>query len=347
MNQRVRADHLAEICLIRLWCMASIAVTALTRILPLAVNAAWWVTLLCLLPGLLTMAVLRLTMAFTKTATVTEALRASLGPFGGWAVSLLLGAGFLFSGTEMMTALVTLFTEGIGTRGTQFTLALLTAGVMLFCLHREGLARAATLLRWPMIVSAVTLLAFAVPDMRCDGLYPLTGPGMPSVRAALSAGASLAWPLAVLLTVPKIQGVSRGTSAVSAAMAVPALLLAMALFLPPNLLASSTSLADALFLPVHYLPPAVRTLGQCLLMLVLFLAVAASAMLSTVQLCAPVGRRPAWLPYAVVALLALTQALDTARLWRVLSAAAPWGIVPFAALAAVSAAVSAIRRTRP
>ncbi len=344
MTPRLHAECRSEATLIRLLCIASIARTALTRILPLTGCAAWWVTLLCLVPGLLVTALFRLAMALTKPRTLSEALRASLGRFGGWAISLTLGVLLLIDGAATMTALITLFTEGIGTRGTQFTLALMTAAVLLLCLHREGLPRAAYLLRWPLRLAALLVAAFLLADAHIDGLFPHMGNGEKVVVAAISGGVSMAWPLTLLLTVQSIPRPRRITSVLVPCAWAVGLLLLLALTVPHELIARHSSLADALLLPVHFAPSALRTLGQCLLMLVLFLAVGASAQLATVHLCAPAGHSPAWLPYAIAALYTLTQAGNVSRLWEGLALFEPWLLSALAALAVLSALAAIIRR---
>lgn len=342
---RTKEERRIRVSLIRLLCAASIARTALTRILPLCGTAAWWTALLCLLPGLATAGLLRIVMRLTCAATITEAMRACLGRVGAALLSAVLGALLLIDSISGLTALITLFTEGIGTKGTQFTLALLTAAVLLGCLHREGLARGVHLLRWPMLAALAALAVFALPHARLDHLFPLYGEGTASVRAALTAGAGIAWPLAVLLTVEPA-GKNRAASFILPCVWSVGLLLAIALFIPHEVLAGQMNLAECLLLPTRYAPSALRMLGQCLIMLTLFLAVGAAVQLGTEQLCAPWGASAPWLPYAAAVLLTLTQAGNVAALWRLLGRAEPYLPIPLAALAVAGLAAALIRRKR-
>ena len=52
-------ERRAQVTLIRILCAVSIWRTAMTRLLPLCGGAAWWVTLVCLMPGFLVAALLR------------------------------------------------------------------------------------------------------------------------------------------------------------------------------------------------------------------------------------------------------------------------------------------------
>lgn len=166
LASRIAGENCARLTMLRLVCAVSIWRTAMTQVLPLCGAAAWWVTLLCLLPGFAVAVLLRLAMHLTCASTLTEAVRACLGKRGAWAVSLVLAALLLVEGLSGLTALITLFTEGVGTRGTAFTLALLTGGALLLALHRDGLPRAAHFLRWPM--AAVAVIVGAQPQAGCQ-----------------------------------------------------------------------------------------------------------------------------------------------------------------------------------
>ncbi len=348
--ERLRARKIgatrARMAFVALLCGVSILRTALTRIVPLAGCSAWWVTALCCLPSLATYGLLRLAMALTRTATAADCLRVCLGPLGGWLLSFAFGILLLLDGASSMTALITLFTEGIGTRGTQITLALLTTAVLLVCLHREGLPRAVYLLRHVMLGALVVMAAFSISTIRLDSLYPLQGDGPAAIRIALQAGMSLAWPVTLLLTIPSGQG-SRRTGPLLSMTAIPVAILAfVALATPHELLLRHKDLAGSLLQAVMYTPPALRTLGHCLLMLALFLAVAGAAQLATDHLCAPMGQPPRWLPYGVLLLLTATQALDIRTLWRTLAILEPWLLAPLAALALCCIPIALIRRPK-
>lgn len=345
---RIQAENQADMALIRWLCIASIARTALTQVLPLAGSAAWWLLPVLALPGIAVALLLRLMMTITCADTITEALRAALGPFGAWSISLIFAALLLVEGTTGMTALITLFTQGIGTRGTQFTLALLTLGVMAFCLHPRGLPRAAVLLRWPVLAAAVTVAAFALPQARLDHLYPLAG--TQSLKAAVRAGFHLAWPVSLLLTVPPAdlrQSAPRCRRFPAAlAVLIPGLAAPMlcVLILPDEVLTAFTQPSALLLLPGRFALPAVRTLWQCLLMLMMFLAVAAGAQLAAEHLCAPASRSAVWLPLAFAAAFALLQACDSSTVWRICNALQRWSLAPLGLIALLGLAIAPFRR---
>ena len=349
MNQlaaRLEGERRARSTLVRFLCAVSIWRTAMTRVLPLCGASAWWVTLVCLLPGFAVAALLRGVMALTRTATWAEAVRACLGKVGAAATSLVLALLLLTEGVSSITALITLFTEGVGTRGTQLTLAALTGGVLAFALHREGLSRAAHLLRWGMAGAAVVIAACMMSDVHLDGLFPLRGDGEAAILAALKAGMSLAWPLALLLTVePTRHG--RLRSGVLPAFAAPAALLLLALTIPHELLLCQTGLADLLLLPTRYAPNALRVLFVCLVVLAFFLAIGASAQMAAESLGLLHGRVPCWLPYAVLAGMFLTQAGDVSALWAWLGRVEPWLLAPLLLLGIVCLPIAAIRRRTP
>lgn len=349
MNQQARSrldgEHRAQRSLVLLLCAVSIWRTVVTRLLPLCGASAWWVALVCLLPGLLTAALLRLVMHLTCADTLTEAIRACLGKAGVWAASAVLTVLLLLEGAASMTALMTFFTQGIGTRGTQLTLAVLTGTILLFSLHREGLSRAVYFLGWGMLAAALVWGAFLVGEARVDHLLPLYGDGRSVAVEAIITSLSLAWPLVLLLGVPRCPGGRLRCGTVTALGTVGAVLL-MTLAMPHELLRQYTSLADTLMLPVRDVPNAVRILGQSLLMLAFFLGIGASAQLSAASVCIPLRSRPAWLPYVLVGALILTQAADASLLWRALETIGPWLLAPLLLQALLCLPIAFARRNR-
>lgn len=343
-SARHAADDRARGSLIRLLCAASFLRVGLTQLLPLTGSAAWWTALICLLPGAAILAALRLAMRWTGTSTLAEGLRACLGKRAAWAASWLIGACLLVEALSTLTALLTMFTEGVGTRGTQFTLAVLTMLVLLTCLHRAGLPRAVYLLRWPLTALAGLLLAFALPQMHLDGLYPLGGREAAALPAVVKACWQMGWPLVLLLTVPPVPGQRRGVTAVVPCAWCVGTLLALVLLLPHEVLLRHAGLADALLLPGWYLPNALRTLAQCGMMLLLFLGLGGMVQGAAEWLCIPCSRVPVWLPCVLTALLTLTQAGDTAGLQRWLNLLSPWLPVVPSALALICLPAAWLRR---
>ena len=343
---RIAAEHLAARCLVQLLCTVSILRTLLTRIVPMAGSSSWWLSLVCFMPGAAVYALLTLAMHAARQKTLTDLLRCCFGQAGAWAVTLLLAGLLLLDGTASITSLITMFTEGIGTRGTQTTMTLLTAGVLLVSLHREGLPRAVLLLRWLMLAGALLVVLSALQDVRTDGLFSLMGDGAPSIREAFRNGGSLAWPLILLLTIPEDRAAVRLRAPVPVLLMTAGVVLFLNLTIPHELLIQQHDLAGTLLQPTIWAAPAVRTLSQCLLMLSLFLAVAGAAQLATDHLCAPMGTPPMWLPHAVLLVLAASQALDISRLWRSIGLTEPWLLLPMAVLAALCVPIAWWRRKR-
>ena len=163
--QRQAAQERAWRSLWRAAACASILRTAVTRLLPLCGAAAWWMAAACLVPGLLCYGLCCLAMRWTRTSTLPECARALLGRAGEAALCLMCSLAAAADGAASMTALVTLFTQGIGARGTQLTMAVLTglllllsvaAGPMLQTLAGAMLYRAAAALLEPVADSRVS-----------------------------------------------------------------------------------------------------------------------------------------------------------------------------------------------
>lgn len=346
LAERRRGEMRTERSLVQLLCAVSALRTALTRVLPLGGGATWWVLLLCLLPGVTVLLLGRMACRMTGTRTLTEMTRSVLGQRGAWVTAVVLAALLLLDAAASMTALITLFTEGVGTKGTQLTLALFTGGALLGCLHRKGLPRGVYLLRWPLLAGAAVVLAAQLTHLRVDHLFPMQGGGMRDVAAALRAGSSLAWPAVLLLCLPGENRQPLALEALPALLPPAAVVLALCLAVPHEQLVMHGTLAECLLLPGRYAHEAVRLLSHCLLLLSFFLAIGGAALWSTELLCAPLDRSPQWLPYVVLALLTATQALDAPSLWRLLGKLEPWLLLPVAALTGGCLAISMIRRNR-
>ena len=343
---RLRGERRAVQCMIRLVAVTSMLRTLLTRVLPLAGAASWWMTVVCLLPGLLVYGLLALVLRLTQTAVLTDAMRACFGRFGAWLLAAVLTALLLLDGASSMTALITLFTEGIGTEGTQFTLALLTGAVLCFCLHREGLPRGVFFLRWLML-GALALLALDWLSMsHFDGLFPVLGDGVPALMTAGEAGASLAWPLLLLLTAEPVRPGVRLRPVIPVALICFGVVLLACLSIPHELLVTHHDLSGSLMEMTLHLHPAVRMVAICLLLLTLFLTLGGTAHLLSGALSAPTGRGYGWLPFAAVALMVLSQLSDIRRLWALLGTVEPWLLCPLAALGAAALPVALIKRRR-
>lgn len=343
---RREGERRAAMSLVQILCAMSILRTALTRIVPAAGAASWWVTLLCLLPGLALCLLGLLGCRMAGVGTLAEMARRALGRTGAWLLCGLLGGLLLLDGVAGMTALVTLFTQGVGARGTQLTMALLTGGAILCCLHREGLPRGAHLLRWALLAGAVVAAAVQLPHLRADHLLPFGGSGAYAVGQALRAGFMLGWPLLLLLTIPQGEGRTRLAGAIPVLAGAAAVLLLLCLSLPHELLSQARPLAGSLLLTAQYASSALRLLVCCLLLLGFFFAIAGAVQLSADMLCAPLQRRPRWLAWAVLMAAVGSQALDVPTLWRMLGDVTPWLLLVLAGVISACVITLMFRRER-
>ncbi len=323
LAQREQGERLALRSQWRLLACASILRTAVTRIMPLAGAATWWITLLCLLPGLALYWLACLGLRKTKSATLPEGARLALGKAGAWLVCTLAAAALAVDGVSTITALITLFTEGVGTQGTQWTLALAAAGMLLFALNVEALARGVYFLRVPLLVLLGVVLVGLVSSARVDHLLPVLGDGTNSSWAAFRAGAGVGWVfLLPLMQQPTRE--KRWNAPLPPVLVCIGAVLCLNLALPHELLANQGALGDCLVLTVTHLAPFVRLMAICLWMAGLFLTLGSSVSLCAGQLLAPVGRKLTWLPGVLALAVALTQLMNIRWLWMQLGKAEMW-----------------------
>lgn len=144
IQKRRAGQRQTQNALIGLLSAVSMTRIGLTQLLPLCGSAAWWLSAACMLPGLCVYGALRLLLRHTHTRTLTDCARKLLGNFGSALIMLTLTLPLLLDGIASLTALITFFTEGIGARGSQFTLTLLTASVMLIALNATDCREAST-----------------------------------------------------------------------------------------------------------------------------------------------------------------------------------------------------------
>lgn len=286
--------------------------TAVTRVIPLAGSAGWWVTLLCMVPGFALYALGCWGLHRRRQACL----------HGSPAVSVLGALALLVDGVSSMTALTTLFTEGVGTPGTQFTLALVAGGLLLFALNREGLSRGTFFLRWGFVGLLGLVLLWYAAHARVDHLFPVLGGGWSGIRAGLRAGLGMSWPFLLALMEPP-PGRQRVGQTLPPALLCVGAVLCLCLAIPHEVLVTSQSLGDTLVQTVAHLSPFVRLIAICLWMGGLFLSMGSVCSLSAAYLLAPWGRELFWLAGALVVLVAGTQALELRPLCHVLSAAEP------------------------
>lgn len=346
VQARSAGERRAERAMLGLLCGVSIGRGALTGVLPVCGASAWWVTVLSVLPGFAVAGLLAFSMRLTHASAPLEAVRRVMGKPGVWLTSIGLAVLLLLDGVSSMTVLTTLFTQGIGTSGTQLTLAVLTGALLLCGLHREGLPRGIYLLRWGMGAAACVVAACSLSRVHADHLFPVLGDGASAVGAALRRSVSLGWPVVLFLCPAADSGRGKVSRACIPAMAAAAFVLLLNLTVPHEVLSADASLCAMLLLPLRYAPNALRVVGYSLMMLALFLSMGAAAQLAARSLCTPFGRQWKALPYVLVGLLIASQTVNAALLWRWLERLRPWLLLPVACTAVITLLCTLVRRKR-
>ena len=346
IQSRVSAELHTGFALRQLLCVVFIWRGMMTMVLPVCGSSAWWSALICMLPGAAVALLLRWVMRLTKTTTITEAARACLGKYGVVGFSIVLASLLLVEAVSTLTALLTVFTQGVGTRGTQFTLAVLTGVVLLCCLHREGLPRAIYMLRWVILLAVAVVVLFLLVDAQVSNLFPLHGENQGSQIMVLQAGFSLGWPFVLMLTLPPCRKRGRLSGGFCAAAVAVGLLLVTVLTIPHEVLRANNTLSAWLLLPIRYQSNAVRLVGLCLLMLSFFLALGGAVQMASASLLAPCKKQPGWLTALVLSGIVLTQTVDIQRLWAILQAAEAWLLLPLAVMAVIIFPIACCRRIK-
>lgn len=307
-EMRRRADDQVRRFQWRLVACVTILRTAVTRIIPLAGSAGWWVVPICLLPGVLLYALGAL------------GIRRSDSP--GRLAYFMASFALLVDAAGSMTALVTLFTQGIGSQGTQFTLGLVACGMLLFSLNRDGLARGISFLRKPLLLMLALAAAGHLAQARADHIFPVLGGGMPSLWRAFVDGIGMGWVflLPLLARSEKRNGVAEVLPPVLLCVGV---LAAICLSFPHERLIRAVALGDSLVQTVQ-LPPSLRLVGICLWMGALFLSIGSACSLGGRYLLVPFGRERVWLPRLLAILLSTLQCLPVRGLWQTLGNMEPW-----------------------
>lgn len=229
IQKRRAGQRQTQNALIGLLSAVSMTRIGLTQLLPLCGSAAWWLSAACMLPGLCVYGAFRLLLRRTHTRTLTDCARKLLGNFGGILIMLALILPLLLDGAASLTALITFFTEGIGARGSQFTLTLLTASVMLIALNRDGLPRGVYLLRHVLFVAAAIIAINALLDAHPDGIVPLLGEGVPPLLSGIRSAWGMSWVLLLLLEFPAEEGARRTPAMLAGLLPCPVILLLLSL----------------------------------------------------------------------------------------------------------------------
>lgn len=311
---RIQGDRRARQMQVQFLCCVSMVRCVVMQMLPLCGSALWWVAPLCMAPGIVVYLLISTGLKRSGAATV-QAATAKAGKVVRWITGGLVFLLLMLDGAASMTALITAFTQGIGTEGTQLTLAGLTLLALLGCMKKDGLPWGIYMMRKGLMSLALVIAAVMTSMANVDGIHPVLGTGSGGILAAIRAGAGMAWPLILLTTIePPRPGIIRPVLPVAAVTFGAGIMLC--LVYPCEVLIRSGTMAERLLMPALHLPQALRTLAHSLGMLTLFLEIASVVQLSAERLAEISGRDRIWFPYVIAAALAGTQALDIHRLWR-------------------------------
>lgn len=342
--QRLRAERLCLRSRWRLMLCACALRTASTLLLPRAGGDAWWITALCLAPGVALYSLCRLALRLSGRETLGEAAKALLGR-GGWrGLRLVLQAALAVEAVSAMTALVTFFTQGVGAAGTQWSMALITAGLMALCLQGDGLARGIRLLRWLLLAALMVWALSGLGHVRIRSGVTFADGDASACTAALRQGLGMGWLMILPLTCPPPGRRGRLRQALPPVVLCVGCVLLVCLMLPPAILRQTEGMAQAMLLTVAFRPGVLQLAGVCLWTATLFLHMAGAVQCLTELSGQGCG---AW-SMALGGAAALTQLLPVAPLWAWLTAAQPWQLLPLALSAGlvIPAAWRRMRRRR-
>lgn len=337
-DQATQGRFLAAVVLLR---------TGVTVLLPRCGAAGWWMTLLCALPGLATALLLWGAMRLCHAATLSEAAACLWGRWAAVALGVVAALCLTWEGLACFTALVVLFTEGVGTAASPWTMAVLTAAVLACCASQAGLRRGVRLLLWPAGLMLACVMANLVALARMDHLFPVLGPGAADCLRDAWRGLGAGWPLALLMMAPPVApGRGAGRRPLRPIAAGGVLLLLLTLAMPHELLRGETGLASSLLLAGTYLLPIARALWLCLCMLGLGLGAAICCTEAGETALAPANRALPWLPGVLLAAFALAQLAGAATVYQAVSLVQPWLWTPFALLAPALGITALIKRRK-
>ena len=211
-------------------------------------------------------------------------------------------------------------------------MALVTLLAALCCCQEKGLPRCVWLLRFPLLVLALLLLADLLTKAQLDFLHPISGAGDALNQRLFLSQNALGWPLLLFAELPPGTG-QRETGPLSPLVLFLLMLSAAVLALPTELAMTAKNLADAMLLPLVFLTPTNRLLALVGWMVGLLLALAISLRWGTSLLRALGKPHHSWPFYAGLAVLLLApQLAGTQTLRHALKLLQPWLLVPGAAL---------------
>lgn len=345
---REASDRRCRQSLIRLVCVTSMLRTAVTRVIPLAGSAGWWVVPLCSIPGLALYLSFALILRATGTQTIPSCAEKLIGRTGqvfaiGLAAFLLLTEALVCAG--MLTRI---FTEGFGVEGTRLSITVIAMAPMLVCLDEAGLSRAVCLLQGLMVVTLALAALNWLEAGRGRGFFPLLGDESASVSASFRIGFSLAWPLCLLLYADPIESAERlrWKEAVTPLLICLGIIALFVQAVPNDLLRARSTVVSALLTMTAYLHAPVRMAMYILLMTSLFLSVAGTVTMASSHFaccCRKPWPRLACFLTAAVFIVQLSDAgVLTDSFARVLSMRL-WPLTLFAAVLLAAASVRILR----
>ena len=324
--QRLEMRRLGDACALRtrwrLLACVSMLRTGATGLIPSAGAAAWWTLAVSLLPGMGLYLLCRLGMKRSGAATLPECIRIRWGKTGVALYGVAMALALVWEGVSSLTALSTLFTEGVGARGTQFTMALAAAG-MLLCCDDTGLARGTYSLRIPLGAALLAALGGLLALLRPDHLFPWQGEGLRAVQRAGVYAMGSGWVfITPLMTEPA--GRRRAWEPLPPAAVCVACILCLNLAIPHESLVRQASLAESLLLTVTFQGAMTRLVCICLWTVGLFLCVGICSSMASQCILLSSGRRWKPLPGVITLGLAAMMLLDGHALWQWLGQNSPW-----------------------
>lgn len=342
--QRCRAEMSLRMMLYRWFALASLLRSTVVIVSGEGGAAGWWLTALCLLPGLAACGLLHTALRFSGCATVPALAQQLAGRGGRIAVQWLAALLMTVEGLNAMQALTTLFADGVGTTIGPAAFAILAAAVLCLCTGRSGLVYGVGLLRWPVGVFAALIVLDAAQQAKWNHLFPLGGDGMQAWLDTLRINGSMGWPLALLYYEEADVSVRRRVWYAPAAAVLCALLLCLAI--PHGTLTIPRTIAEQLLLPGMTLQAGNRVLLMCLWTAGLGLA-AVIAAVRAADLTLPQNHAALrWLPWLLLGAYAAAHLPGLERLAEAVGWIAPWMLAPVMLMAAVLAVWAAIRRKR-
>lgn len=321
---------------------AAIWRTSVWSLAPGSGSACWWIIPLCAVPGVLMALAASSALKCSGVQTLPEAFRKMLGRRGASLWKATLALLLLAEALMMMTALITFFTRGIGTQGTPLTLALLSGGVLIACMHRDGLPRGIFLVRWVLVGAGLIAAVDALLMARWDHIFPIGGEGAEVNMSALLSGSGMAWPL-TLFHQEQRRHLTKSALPLTLAAGV-VFPVALLLMFPHEWLLNLQNAPEKFTAIIRHLHPGVHTLCQCLWMLMLFLGCGVS--LHHVSELADGENRFPWLPWLLVAATSASQAADACALVAVLRPMIVFGWMIPAFLLLILLLVSFFKRER-